>query len=184
MRESRLFVVAVLVLALGSAFWLTRDDRSVAADDRDRQQRLGELLPSVGRPAPALVARTASGETIDLRELRGRPVWVTFGASWCPPCRAEAPDIEALIADHADDRLAVVAIYLGEDADSVAGFVERLGLTYASVPDPHRALGALFGVRGLPSHYFIAPDGTLTSMRISSLSREQMEAEVAALLVG
>jgi cytochrome c biogenesis protein CcmG, thiol:disulfide interchange protein DsbE len=182
MRSARLAVAAVLVLALGAAYWLTRDDRSVAAADHVREQRLGELLPAVGRTAPPLVARTISGETVDLRNLRGRPVWVTFGASWCPPCRAEAPDIADLIAEHAGDRLAVVSIYLGEDADTVTGFTDRLGLDYPSVADPDRVLGALYGVRGLPSHFFIAPDGTISSVRISSLSRDQMEAEVAALL--
>ena len=182
MRSARLVVAAVLVLALGAAYWLTRDDRSVAAADRVREEHLGELLPAVGRTAPPLVARTISGETVDLRDLRGRPVWVTFGASWCPPCRAEAPDIEDMISEHTDDRLAVVSVYLGEDTDTVSGFTERLGLDYPSVADPDRVLGALYGVRGLPSHYFIAPDGTVSSVRISSLSRAQMEAEVAALI--
>ncbi len=179
MRRTGVLVVAIVMIALATAYAVTRHDAgaSTAGDG----QRIGDVLPSIGQQAPPLVARTVTGETVDLRALRGRPVWVTFGASWCPPCRAEAPDIEATAAAHGDDGLVVVAVYLGEDSDAVSGFTERLGLDYASVPDPDRLLGALYGVHGLPSHYFIAPDGTLASASLSSLSRDQMEAQVAAL---
>lgn len=180
MRRTRFLVVAIVLIALAAAYAVTRHDAG-ASSAGGGDQRIGDLLPSIGRQAPPLVARTVTGETVDLRDLHGRPVWVTFGASWCPPCRAEAPDIEATAAAHANDGLVVVAVYLGEDADAVSGFAERLGLDYASVPDPDRLLGALYGVHGLPSHYFIAPDGTLASASLSSLSRDQMEAQVNAL---
>ena len=181
MRRVQLLVVGIVVVALAAAYVLTRDDRGASASQAAGDQQLGRLLPSIGRAAPPIVAHTVTGETVDLRDLRGRPVWVTFGASWCPPCRAEAPDIEATAAAHAGDGLVVVAVYLGEDTDTVAGFTERLGLDYPAVPDPDRLLGALYGVHGLPSHYFIAPDGTLASASLSSLSRDQMEAAVTAL---
>lgn len=178
MRELRPAVVGVVLAALVAAFWLTRADTGADVSGAGP----GRLLPHVGEPAPPLVVQTVSGDTIDLRDLRGRPVWVTFGASWCPPCRAEAPDIEATSAAHDADGLVVVAIYLGEEAEPVAAFTQRLGLGYAAVPDPDRLLGGLYGVHGLPSHYFIGRDGALASVAMSSLSREQMESEVRALL--
>lgn len=181
MREVRVVVLGVVASAAALAFWLTQPERAAdAAQDAQREQ-LGQILPTVGRPAPPMAARTVTGRTIDLRELRGHPVWVTFGATWCPPCRAEAPDIDQVSTDHAAEGLVVVAVYLGQDAETVAGFTDRLGLDYAAVPDPDRLIGALFGVRGLPTHVFIGPDGTVASIRIASLSRAEMESEVAAI---
>ena len=70
-----------------------------------------------------------------LSDFVGRPVWLTFGASWCQPCRAENPDIEATYLT-VSDAVVVVQVYMSEDAATVKEYRDRVGITYLTVPDP------------------------------------------------
>ncbi len=74
-------------------------------------------VPEVGALAPDFTAVTLDGDEVTLSEFRGRPVWLTFGATWCASCRVEAPDIQAAY-EESDDTV-VLAVYLSEDADDV-----------------------------------------------------------------
>ena len=112
--------------------------------------------------------------------MRGRPVWVTFGATWCAPCRVEAPDIQAAHAA-GQQGVQVVAVYLGEDAAAVNRFAQDLGLTYAHVPDPDRALAAAWGVNGIPVHWFIDSAGTVSATRVGIVGPDQIEGVLSSL---
>ena len=68
------------------------------------------------------VGVTADGTPISLSDYAGKPVWLTFGASWCPDCRVEAPDIEAAYQANKDKGLAVVGVFISESADDIAGY--------------------------------------------------------------
>jgi thiol-disulfide isomerase/thioredoxin len=66
--------------------------------------------PAPGQEAPALAARSFSGEPIDLRSLRGKVVVLNFWASWCVPCRAEMPELESLYRDKKDQGVTVIGL--------------------------------------------------------------------------
>lgn len=135
--------------------------------------------PEVGAVAPDFTAVTLDGEEVTLSQYRGRPVWLTFGATWCASCRVEAPDIQAAY-EEADDAV-VLAVYLSEDADDVRTYAERLTLTFTHVPDPDERVSAMYHVLGVPMHYFIDRDGVVQALRFGVLSREQMDTELAAI---
>ena len=137
--------------------------------------------PAVGEPAPDFRATTVDGQTVRLSSLRGRPVWLTFGASWCQPCRAENPDIKAVAERHAPDGLVLLAIFINEDAASVSDYADRVGLGYLKVADPDTTIASQYRILGIPSHYFIGADGVLRAMRIGSLDVPAMEAAIEGL---
>ncbi len=111
----------------------------------------GGAAPEIGKPAPDFTAATADGTTFTLSELKGHPVWLTFGASWCQPCRAEAPDIEAAYADFKAKGGQIVQVFLQEDAAAVKDYADRVGLTYAEGPRPqHRHRHAVPDPRASP----------------------------------
>jgi peroxiredoxin len=142
----------------------------------------GGAAPEVGKLAPDFQALTETGETVRLSSLIGSPVWLTFGASWCQPCRAENPDIQAAWERYRDQGLKVVQVYMTEDEATVSSYAETAGLTYTKVPDPNSKLAALYRIVGIPSHFFIDRTGVLHQLRIGSLDPEAMDAAVREIM--
>jgi len=131
--------------------------------------------PTVGQPAPDFQATTVDGRTIRLSEFKGRPVWLTFGASWCQPCRAENPDIQAAYGKAKASGLEVLAVFMSEDASAVKDYADRVGLTYDKVADPDTTLASQYRILGIPSHFFIDKAGVLQQIKIGSLDQAGME---------
>jgi len=138
--------------------------------------------PTVGKPAPDFQATTTDGKTILLSELKGQSVWLTFGASWCQPCRAENPDIQAAYEKYKAQGLLVVQVYITEDAKTVTDYATRVGLTYPKIPDQSEQLAAEYRILGIPSHFFIDRTGVLRQIRIGSFDPPGIEAAVQAIL--
>jgi peroxiredoxin len=137
--------------------------------------------PEVGKPAPDFTAAAADGSALTLSSLKGHPVWLTFGASWCQPCRAEAPDIEAAYADFKAKGGEIVQVFLSEDATAVKDYADRVGITYLKVPDPDTAIASQYRILGIPSHFFIAADGTLQAIKVGSLDPTKIQAALAEI---
>jgi cytochrome c biogenesis protein CcmG, thiol:disulfide interchange protein DsbE len=138
--------------------------------------------PTVGKAAPEFTTVTAAGTPFDLADLRGKAVWLTFGASWCQPCRAENPDVQAAYERFKDQGLTVVQVYLAEDQKTVTDYATRVGLTYVKIPDPLDRLANQYRILGIPSHFFIGRDGVLRVLRIGSMTPDVIEANVATIL--
>jgi peroxiredoxin len=138
--------------------------------------------PTVGKPAPDFTATTIDGKTVKLSDFKGQPLWLTFGASWCQPCRAENPDVLATYEKLKGRGLVVLAIFISEDAPAVKDYADRVGLTYQKVADPDTRIASEYRILGIPSHYFIDRSGVLVQLKIGSLDPAAMEAAVEAIL--
>ncbi|HET9475921.1 MAG TPA: TlpA disulfide reductase family protein [Dehalococcoidia bacterium] len=139
--------------------------------------------PKTDREAPDFRVQTLDGEYHELSEFRGRPVWINFWASWCPPCRAENPDIQAVYEANKADGLVVLGIAIGEEDGTVRGYVDRTGLTYDIGLDRGTDIAAAYRIVGIPTHFFIDRDGILREWRIGSMSKKTMENKVAEIMV-
>lgn len=137
--------------------------------------------PTVGKPAPDFSATTVDGKQTSLAAYRGHPVWLTFGASWCAACRAEAPDIQAAYEQAKAGGLVVLAVYISEDTAAVRGYADRVGLTYPKVADPDTRIASAYRVLGIPVHFFIDRSGVLRVVKTGTLSRPRMDAAVATI---
>ncbi len=138
--------------------------------------------PLVGGPPPEFAAMTVDGEPFRLADLAGKPVWLTFGASWCADCRAEAPDLQATYAKYAPAGLAVVSIWLEESDQEVRDYASRVGLTFTKIADPSTALASRYRIYGLPTHYFIGRDGTIREIRLGGLPKDEMDRLVESII--
>jgi len=136
--------------------------------------------PIVDVPAPDFIAALSDGTQLRLSDLRGKPVWLTFGASWCQPCRAENPDILATYNAYGGD-VVVLQVYMDEDAATVLDYTERVGITYLTVPDPSERLAAQYRILGIPSHFFIDAQGVLRQIKVGSLDPGTMQAALEQL---
>ena len=98
--------------------------------------------PAVGAVPPDFTAVTWEGKTVSLSDYAGKPVWLTFGASWCADCRAEAPDLEATYLANKDQGLVILGVFIQEPKEDVSGYAQRAGLTFPIVVDERAAIAA------------------------------------------
>ncbi len=138
--------------------------------------------PRLDKEAPDFRVRGLDGKYYQLSDFRGRPVWINFWATWCPPCRAENPDIQETYEENKDDGLVLLALSIGEDADTVGGYVKRTGLTYTVALDQSTAIAAQYRIVGIPTHFFVDRDGILREWRIGSMSKKTMEKKVNEIM--
>jgi thiol-disulfide isomerase/thioredoxin len=93
----------------------------------------------------------------------GKPLVVVLWASWCAPCRDEAPEIEAFFQAYGD-QVDVLGVDTGDTRDAGRSFAESFGMTFPSVSDPEEAVRIGLGVPGLPGVAFVTPDGTVAEL--------------------
>jgi peroxiredoxin len=130
--------------------------------------------------APALdfSLQTVDGQTIELGDYRGQVVLLNIWATWCPPCRAEMPDLEAYYREHKMDGFVVLAVNSGESAETVAAFLEEQDFTFPVLLDPDGEVMSGYKVRGLPTSFFIDRGGIMRDLWSGQLSPERL-AELA-----
>ena len=112
------------------------------------------------------------GTAWNLRALRGKVVLVNFWATWCPPCRKELPDLQALYDRFAPRGFVVLAIS-DEDQAKVLPFVAGHKLTYPVLLDPGRKVNELFQVEGIPKSFVYDREGKLVAEAIDMRTRRQ-----------
>ena len=118
------------------------------------------------------------GNEIALSDFAGRPIWVNFWATWCPPCQRETPDIRAAYEAHRDEGLVVLAIDVQEPAEIVREYADRYGLSYTIGLDTYGAVMKTYGVFGLPTHYFVDRSGVIRDRYFGPLTRAQIDERI------
>lgn len=104
------------------------------------------------------------GTVWKLKDLRGRAVLLNFWASWCEPCRAEMPSLQALAEREGAQRLVVLAINLKEPAGAIQRFVQGTQLRLPVVPDPQSAMARAWGISVFPSTVLVGADGRVRAV--------------------
>jgi peroxiredoxin len=127
--------------------------------------------------------RDLDGNPISLAELEGKAVWINFFASWCPPCQAETPVLRSIAEDYADRGLEVVGISVQEtNAADVRAYAERYQLGYPIAADLTGEIFRLYRLWGLPTSFFVGPDGVIRSVVLAPLNEQGAAAQVEAIL--
>lgn len=113
------------------------------------------------QPAPPLRLADLDGELHDLADLGGRLVLINFWATWCPPCRREMPSMERLQQQLRERGLSVIAVDVGEDAETVFAFTGQLepAPSFPLLLDPDAEAARAWGVKGLPTSFVVDPTG-------------------------
>ncbi|MEW8586141.1 MAG: TlpA disulfide reductase family protein [Candidatus Thiodiazotropha sp.] len=114
-------------------------------------------------PAPELRLLSMDDEMIDIDSLKGKVVVVNFWATWCPPCIREMPSLEALHQETKARGVVVLAVNIGEDIDTIFPFLGSVepSPSFPILLDSDSSSLSRWKVRGLPTTFVVAPDGSL-----------------------
>lgn len=142
--------------------------------------------------APDWQLTTFEGETIRLADLKGKPVVLNFWASWCLPCREEAPVLQATWEKYRAQGLMVIGVDYVDTETAAKKYIEEFGITYPNGPDVGTAISAKFKITGVPETYFITREGKILSGKdangrplgnyIGAISAQSLQERVERLL--
>ena len=157
-RVVRLGIVALLIgLVVLLAFGFRRDPQDI---------RTG----TVGKPAPAFdLERLDEAGRVRLADLSGKIVVVNFFASWCVPCKEEAPVLVRVWERYRKADVVFVGIVYQDSPQAAKDFHARMGQTWPIVIDENARTSLAFGVFGIPETYFIGKDGVIAGRRIGAI---------------
>ena len=181
-RLQTIVVIAVTAVVIGAAAFLMLGPDTSGVTSVDLSGSVAGAAPTVGSVPPAFSGVTADGAKVSLADYAGKPMWLTFGASWCPDCRSEVPDVEATYQAYKDRGLVVLGVFISEGASDISSYAQRAGLTFPIVVDERTAIASAYRTMGIPTHFFIGADGKIRELRIGALSRDDMDRAVAAIL--
>jgi len=139
---------------------------------------------AVGDTAPdkqlSALGTSGAGEIADYR---GKWVLVNFWASWCQPCRSEAPALETFQNEHARQGFTVLGINLDDTTGDALDFVRRYGLTYPQLRDGDGSdRRDAYGMTGFPESFLVDPQGKLALIRRGPVTSSYLADQVAPLL--
>jgi cytochrome c biogenesis protein CcmG, thiol:disulfide interchange protein DsbE len=145
-----------------------------------------DVLERGRAPAPlaSVVDRAARDGRIALAELRGTPVVLNFWASWCDPCRAEAPLLERGWRDAGRQGVLFLGLDMQDARDDARKFLREFSITYPNVREAGDETSRRYGMTGIPETFFISARGQLVGHVIGAITAGQLRAGVAAARSG
>jgi peroxiredoxin len=121
------------------------------------------------------------GKELSLSDLKGKKVFLNFWATWCPPCKAEMPEIEKLYEETKDSDLVIVAVEIGEPLSTVKSFIDSNKYSFKVLLDSDQSVASKYNIASIPTSYFIDVDGNVISKNVGGMNIDQMKASIKAL---
>ena len=143
---------------------------------------LGEQNVSAQLGADFELAKIDGDGTISLSELRGKVVLVDFWSSWCPPCRQEAPELEAAYEDYREEGVEFVGIAIWDVDSETRKFRDAFELKYPIAIDSKGSVAVNWGVVGLPEKFFVDREGRVVKKYAGPMTRDRIGLELRKIL--
>ncbi|GAV11098.1 MULTISPECIES: redoxin domain-containing protein [Paenibacillus] len=131
--------------------------------------------PEVGSRIPDVSLHTLKGDTVQLSDYKGKSLVLNFWGSWCEPCEREMPTLQKAADDWKDRNVEVVGINYGEDAIVVDNYMKAVNVHFTMLLDSNKSVTKAFGVRPLPTTFFIKPDGKVHAIHTGEVTTSQLE---------
>jgi len=173
-RKSAIAIVALIVIGfLGILVWGMLNKQPITGLSG---------VTMVNRPAPDFSLTTFKGATISLKDLRGKPVIVNFWASWCPPCRTEAPLLERTWRAYKNRGLIFLGINIQDREEDALSYIREFAITYPNGPDPTGEITINYGVSGLPVTFFISRKGEVVRRWVGALEADVLIGSIQEIM--
>jgi thiol-disulfide isomerase/thioredoxin len=135
-----------------------------------------------GNLARDFTLQAIDGHKVSLSDYQGSVVLLNFWATWCPPCQAEIPALEAAYEVHEDEAFVILGVNVEESDTAVEPFVQSLGMTYPILLDGSGKLFQEYRGQGLPMSILLDRDGTIRVRHVGYLSAQQLDKYLADVL--
>lgn len=118
----------------------------------------------------------ATGQKMSLATMKGKPVWINFWGTWCPPCRAEMPEMQKVYNKHMND-VAILGVSMGprDDPGQVIGFLNQFKYNWTFIHDGDSQLALKYQASAIPMSYFVGSDGTIKAVSVGGIQADRME---------
>jgi thiol-disulfide isomerase/thioredoxin len=158
------FLVIILIAGLSIFFYLqNKDSKTVSA----------KVGTEIGEAAPNFTLPNLNNKKINLSDYQGTKVFINFWASWCPPCRAEMPDLQTLNENYKDE-IVILAVNVGENKSTAANFMMQNELNFSVLLDKDKSTAQNYLVRGVPTSYLLDQNGVIINKVVGAISYQKM----------
>ena len=141
-------------------------------------------LPREGESVPDFTLPTLDGRTVKMSELRGSPVLINFWATWCQPCKQEMPLIVEQYNWNKSKGLRVLAIdsLANDNVEDMRKFAQQFSMNFDVLVDEQDAVPGGWNIMGLPTTFFVKPDGTIAKVHVGQLTADQLKEYMKSIL--
>jgi len=139
-------------------------------------------ITMVNRPAPDFTLTTFEGAKLSMADLRGKPVVLNFWASWCPPCRVEAPLLEQTWRTYKDHGVVFIGVDIQDKLEDALAYIREFAVTYPNGPDPTGEISIDYGVSGLPVTFFVSREGEIVRRWVGALERRVLISAIEEIM--
>lgn len=133
----------------------------------------------VGFKAVDFDLQTINGKTVKLSDYKGQKIMLNFWATWCPPCKAEMPDMQTLHKEKGEE-IKIVSVNIDPDND-VAGFADEYGLTFPILLDKKEEVMKQYNIISIPTTFFIDENGIIKQKIIGAIPLDKMKEYISDL---
>jgi peroxiredoxin len=182
-RAVSLITLAIVVAAV--IWWVAARRAPAILSDSEftlATAQTSKTAALVGAPAPDIAMIDNQGRVTHLSDLRGKPVYINFWATWCIPCREEMPEIVHAYAQHNNENLVILGVNVEEGPQEVRDFANTFKMNFPITLDSKGQVIAAYGVVAMPTSVFVDAQGIIRARWQGSLSAEQIEEHLRTIL--
>lgn len=152
------------------------------SSEKSKEESARDMLPNEGDPVKAFKLKTLAGRDLDLESFKGKPFVINFFASWCGPCRYEAPTFEKLYIAFKDRGVEFVGVAVQDSDDGAKKFVDEFKISYPVGMDDSGDISHRYMIYALPKTFVVGKDGKFTFIHSGAISEEELADEIKRVL--
>jgi peroxiredoxin len=167
-------IAAVLLIALLTVAIVQVMDKKAEANKKPAESAASQTNGlQIGAKAPDFELKTLTGEATKLSDYKGKKVMLNFWATWCPPCKAEMPEMEQFYKQGNKD-VVILAVNIDSQND-VKGFADSNGITFPILLDSENKINNTYQILSIPTTYFIDRNGIIQNKYTGSMKLDIMK---------